>query len=44
VLALPAGLAILAIEFALARRWLKKVKQMAQEAVVKMHHNSWQYP
>ena len=40
---LPAGLAILAIEFAWARRWLKKVKQMAQEAVDKMHHNSSQY-
>ena len=37
---LPAGLAILAIEFAWARRWLKKVKQMAQEAVDKIHHNS----
>jgi len=44
VQALPAGLAILAIEFAWARRWLKKVKQMAQEAVDKMHHNSPQYP
>ncbi len=41
---LPAGLAILAIEFAWARRWLKKVKQMAQEAVDKMHHNSPQHP
>ena len=41
---LPAGLAILAIEFAWARRWLKKVKQMAQEAMDKMHHNSPQYP
>ena len=40
---LPAGLAILAIEFAWARRWLKKVKQMAQEAVDKMHHNSPQH-
>jgi len=29
VQALPAGLAIIAIEFAWARRWLKKVKQMA---------------
>lgn len=37
---LPAGLAILAIEFAWARRWLKKVKQMAQEAVDKIQHNS----
>ena len=40
---LPAGLAILAIEFAWARRWLKKVKHMAQEAVDKMHHNSPQH-
>lgn len=40
---LPAGLAILAIEFAWARRWLKKVKNMAQEAVDKMHHNSQQH-
>ncbi len=40
---LPAGLAILAIEFAWARRWLKKVKNMAQEAVDKMHHNSLQH-
>ena len=39
---LPAGLAILAIEFAWARRWLKKVKQMAQEAMDKLHHNSQQ--
>ncbi|MSR34720.1 MAG: hypothetical protein EXS12_08015 [Phycisphaerales bacterium] len=37
---LPAGLAILAIEFAWARRWLKKVKRMAQEAMDKIHHNS----
>ena len=40
---LPAGFAILAIEFAWARRWLKKVKHMAQEAVDKMHHNSPQH-
>ena len=38
---LPAGLAILAIEFAWARHWLKKIKHMAQEAV---HHNSPQHP
>ncbi len=36
---LPVGLAILAIEFAWARHWLKKVKHMAQEAVDKMHRN-----
>ena len=41
---LPAGLAILAIEFAWARRWLKKVKRMAHEAMDKMHHNSPQHP
>jgi len=41
---LPAGLAILAIEFAWARRWLKKVKRMAHEAMEKMHHNSSQHP
>ena len=40
---LPAGLAILAIEFVWARRWLKKVKHMAQEAVDKLHHNSPQH-
>jgi tellurite resistance protein TerC len=30
-LVIPAGLAILAIEFAWARRWLQRIKQLAEE-------------
>jgi uncharacterized protein (TIGR02611 family) len=30
---IPVGLAILATEYALARRWLKKVRQMATDVV-----------
>lgn len=30
---IPAGLGILAIEFAWARRWLRKVKDLASDAV-----------
>lgn len=32
VLVIPAGLAILATEYAWARRWLKKAKQLANQA------------
>jgi tellurite resistance protein TerC len=32
---IPAGLAILAIEFAWARRWLEKAKEMAKAAASK---------
>jgi len=36
---IPAGLAILAIEFAWARRWLKKVRGLLPNSTRRIHEN-----
>ncbi len=40
ILVIPAGLAILGIEFAWARRWLRKVKAKTQETMDYFNRNS----
>ena len=40
ILVIPAGLAILGIEFAFARRWLRKLKAKTQETMDYFNRNS----
>jgi tellurite resistance protein TerC len=35
---IPAGLAILAIEFAWARRWLRRIKLQARQTIRRLNH------
>ena len=37
-LVIPAGLAILAIEFAWARRWLRRIKLQARQTIRRLNH------
>jgi tellurite resistance protein TerC len=37
-LVIPAGLAILALEFAWARRWLRRIKVQARQTIRRLNH------